>query len=140
MLTIHSGDSGTGRAVAVSGDRIVAVGTADELRAAHPLARVREWHGTLGPALVHAAPVPDAPSPRERIHALLRLGATAVVDEYLTDPAVRAAAARGGLTRVPAGSEPPALVPGGRADLAVFDAGGGCVATVVGGRLVHRRA
>ncbi|MDJ0341978.1 hypothetical protein QMK19_10285 [Streptomyces sp. H10-C2] len=139
MLTIHASDSGE-RAVAVSGDRIVAVGTLGELRAAHPLARVRAWRGTVGPGLVHAAPVPDAPSPRERIHALLRFGATAVVDGYLTDPGLRAAAARGGLARVPAGSVPPALVPGGRADLAVFDADGVCVATVLGGRLVHRRA
>ncbi|MFE2674232.1 imidazolonepropionase-like domain-containing protein, partial [Streptomyces hygroscopicus] len=63
-------------AVAVDGDRIAAIGPLDELRRAYPRARVREWPGELGPARVHEGPVPDAPSPRERIHALLRRGGT----------------------------------------------------------------
>jgi hypothetical protein len=35
---------------------------------------------------------------------------------------------------------PPALITTGRADLAVFADDGSCLATVVAGRLVHRRA
>ncbi|MEU5282516.1 hypothetical protein N7925_14130 [Streptomyces sp. CA-278952] len=84
------------------------------------------------------------------------------------DPALRTAVARSGLVRVPPSPAPPGppdldpfatggdlartagapLTVGGRADLAVFDvpdeaalrAGGtrACVATVLGGRLVHR--
>ncbi|MET7766349.1 hypothetical protein [Streptomyces sp. NPDC005336] len=125
-------------AVAVDGDRITAVGPLDELRRTHPTARLRQWPGELGPALVHEGPVPEAPSPRERIHALLRRGATAVLAEHLTDPELRAAAHRGGVAVLDR-PRPPALVPAGRADLAVFDADGACLATVVAGRLVHRR-
>jgi len=39
------------------------------------------------------------------------------------------------VSRVPA-----TLAPGARADLAVVDGSGECVATVIAGRLVHRRA
>ncbi|MEU9791648.1 hypothetical protein AB0E27_13660 [Streptomyces sparsogenes] len=125
-------------AVAVDGDRIAAVGPLDALRGAYPRARVRQWPGTLGPGLIHDAPVPDAPSPRERIHALLRLGATAVVAARLTDPELLAAARRGGVAVLDR-PRPPALAEGGRADLAAFEADGACVATVLAGRLVHRR-
>ncbi|MDW6060795.1 hypothetical protein SAZ11_25765 [Streptomyces sp. FXJ1.4098] len=125
-------------AVAVDGDRIAAVGPLDELLRAYPRARVRHWPGTLGPGLVHDAPVPDAPSPRERIHALLRLGATAVVAARVTDPELLAAARRGGVAVLDR-PRPSALVETGRADLAAFDADGVCVATVLAGRLVHRR-
>lgn len=130
-------------AVAVSGERIAAIGPLDELAAAYPDARVRRWPGTLGPALVHDGPLPPAPTPRERIHAVLRLGAAAVLASRLdAEPeadALRTAAARGGLA-VLSSARPPALVPTGRADLAAFTADGRCVATVVAGRLVHRRA
>ncbi|MEU4897898.1 hypothetical protein AB0B12_36485 [Streptomyces sp. NPDC044780] len=125
-------------AVAVDGDRVAAIGPLDELRRAYPRARVREWPGELGPALVHEGPVPDAPSPRERIHALLRQGATAVLARHLGDPELRAAAHRGGIAVLDR-PRPPVLAPAGRADLAVFDADGACLATVVAGRLVHRR-
>ncbi|WP_086860580.1 imidazolonepropionase-like domain-containing protein [Streptomyces milbemycinicus] len=124
-------------AVAIDGDRIAAVGPLDELLQEYPRARVRHWPGTLGPGLVHDAPVPDAPSPRERIHALLRLGATAVVAARVTDPELLAAARRGGVAVLDR-PRPSALVKTGRADLAAFDADGACVATVLAGRLVHR--
>jgi len=125
-------------AVVVAGDRIAAVGPREELLAGYPEGRLREWPGRLGPARVHTGPVPEAPTPRERVHALLRLGATTVLAEHVTDPELRAAALRGGL-RVSARPPRPALLPTGRADLAVFDEDGRCVATVVAGRLVHRR-
>nr|WSZ97748.1 hypothetical protein OH820_20670 [Streptomyces sp. NBC_00857] len=128
-----------GGAVVVSGDRIGAVGTYDELRARFPRARVRKWAGTLGPALVHDGPLPEAPSPRERIHAVLKLGAVAVLERYVTDPGLHSAAERVGVMVLPAARRP-AIADMGRADLAVFDADGRCVATVCAGRLVHRRA
>lgn len=128
-----------GGAVMVSGDRIGAVGTYDELRARFPRARVRKWAGTLGPALVHDGPLPEAPSPRERIHAVLKLGAVAVLARYVTDPGLHAAAERVGVIVLSAAGRP-VIAETGRADLAVFDGDGRCVATVCAGRLVHRRA
>ncbi len=142
MLTIHAGapgEDGAATAVAVSGDRIEAVGPRAELLARYPAARVRDWPGRLRAALVHDAPVPLAPSPRERVHALLRLGATAVSAEHVTDPALQAAVTRSGL-RTPVAPLTLGLIPTARADLAVFDAEGECVVTVLAGRLVHRRA
>ncbi|MEV6704716.1 imidazolonepropionase-like domain-containing protein [Micromonospora wenchangensis] len=135
------GDGGplSGWAVLVDGDRIEAVGPVGELTQAYPTVRVRRWPGTLGPALVHDGPLPPAPTPRERVHALLRSGVGAVLAAHLTDPAVRAAAARNDVAVLDA-ARPPALTVGGRADLAVFAADGRCLATVVAGRLVHRRA
>ncbi|WP_433284104.1 imidazolonepropionase-like domain-containing protein [Micromonospora sp. CA-244673] len=126
-------------AVLVSGDRVEAVAPLDELTGAYPGVRVRRWAGVLGPALVHDGPLPPAPTPRERVHALFRRGAAAVLADHVTDPALRAAAARNEVA-VLATARPPALVVGGRADLAVFAADGSCLATVVAGRLVHRRA
>ncbi|WP_229405696.1 MULTISPECIES: imidazolonepropionase-like domain-containing protein [Micromonospora] len=126
-------------AVLVTGDRIEAVAPAGELTAAYPGVRVRRWAGMLGPALVHDGPLPPAPTPRERVHALFGLGAAAVLADRVTDPGLRAAAARNGVALL-ASARPPELVTGGRADLAVFADDGSCVATVVAGRLVHRRA
>ncbi|MFI7435335.1 hypothetical protein [Micromonospora haikouensis] len=126
-------------AVLVTGDRIEAVVPADELTVAYPGVRVRRWAGLLGPALVHDGPLPPAPTPRERVHALFRLGAAAVLADQVTDPGLRAAAARNGVALL-ASARRPELVTGGRADLAVFADDGSCVATVVAGRLVHRRA
>ncbi|MFC4149210.1 hypothetical protein ACFO0M_23410 [Micromonospora mangrovi] len=128
-----------GLAVLVTGDRVEAVAPLAELTAAYPRVRVRRWAGTLGPALVHDGPLPPAPTPRERVHALFRLGATAVLAAHVTDPELRVAAVRNDvavLDRV----RPPALLVTGRADLAVFADDGTCLATVVAGRLVHRRA
>lgn len=126
-------------AVLVDGDRIAAIGPRDELVAAYPQVRVRRWAGTLGPALVHDGPLPAAPTPRERVHALFRTGATAVLAGQVADPDLRAAAIRNGVVMLDT-VLPPAVVEGGRADLAVFADDGTCLATVVAGRLVHRRA
>ncbi|MFG1880903.1 hypothetical protein [Micromonospora sp. NPDC049102] len=126
-------------AVLVDGDRVEAVGPLAELTEAHPEVRVRRWPGTLGPGLLHDGPLPAAPTPRERVHALLRRGVTAVLAEHLADPALRATVDRSDLL-VLAGPVTPSLVTGGRADLSVHDADGTCLATVVAGRIVHRRA
>ncbi|MCW3843563.1 hypothetical protein ONA70_26010 [Micromonospora yasonensis] len=148
MRTIHAADllrptptdePMSGGAVLVAGDRIERIAVLDELTAAYPDVRVRRWAGSLGPALVHDGPLPPAPTPRERVHALFRAGVGAVLDAHLSDPALRAAAARNGLA-VLARPRPPALVVGGRADLAVFADDGSCLVTVIAGRLVHRRA
>ncbi|MGK5632304.1 imidazolonepropionase-like domain-containing protein [Streptomyces sp. URMC 123] len=125
-------------AVAVEGDRVAAIGPLDELRARFPAARLREWPGTLGPALLHDGPLPPAETPRERVHAVLKRGAAAVLAEHVAEPALRAAAERAGLA-LPVRPAPVALVESGRADLAAFDEDGHCVATVLAGRLVHRR-
>lgn len=113
-----------------------------------------------------------AGSVRRGLQHLLRYGTTHLAGPF-TDPVVRTAVARSGLTEIPAppaaaltpGTEPDLdpltravsladavfgpLTVGGRADLAVFDVrneaalyasgAGVCVATVLGGRLVHRR-
>ncbi|MEU5910852.1 hypothetical protein [Micromonospora sp. NPDC047527] len=148
MRTLHTapllrrtpgGEPVPGHAVLVGGDRIEAVGPLTELTEAYAGVRVRRWPGTLGPGLVHDAPLPAAPTPRERVHALLRRGVTAVLAEHLTDPALRAAVDRSDLL-VLLESVPPHLLAGGRADLAVHDADGTCLVTVVAGRIAHRRA
>ncbi|MET7483045.1 hypothetical protein [Streptomyces sp. NPDC005538] len=136
MLTIHTADEGG--AVAVEGARIAGVGTLAEVQARFPGARVRSWPGVLGPARVHEGPLPDAPSPRERIHAVLKTGATAVLAEHVDSPELRAAAERNDVV-ILARPRPVALVVLGRADLAVLDGTGACIATVCAGRLVHRR-
>ncbi|PSM38906.1 hypothetical protein C6Y14_35015 [Streptomyces dioscori] len=128
-----------GGAVAVEGDRVAATGALEELRERFPGARVRVWPGVLGPGLVHLGPVPDAPSPRERVHALLKLGAVAVLAEYADTADLRGAAERNGVVVLPR-VRPAVIVEAGRADLAVFGGEDGvCLATVCGGRLVHRR-
>ncbi|KXK61828.1 hypothetical protein AWW66_11630 [Micromonospora rosaria] len=146
MRTIHAGtllrttpdaEPRPGQGVLVSGDRVEAVGPLDELTGAYPQVRVRHWAGTLGPALVHDGPLPAAPTPRERVHALFRLGVAAVPAARLTDPDLRAAALRSHVA-VPATPAPRVLTVGVRADLAVFAPDGTCLATVVAGRLLHR--
>ncbi|MFI1484614.1 imidazolonepropionase-like domain-containing protein [Streptomyces sp. NPDC020747] len=125
-------------AVAVEGDRVAATGALAGLQERFPGARVRRWPGVLGPALVHRGPLPDAPTPRERIHAVLKLGAVGVLEEYADTAALRAAAGRNDVV-VLSQVRPAEIAAGGRADLAVFDEDGVCVATVCAGRLVHRR-
>ncbi|MEU2734020.1 hypothetical protein ABZ656_00790 [Streptomyces sp. NPDC007095] len=147
MLTIHTADELRvswdadplkDGAVAVEGDRVAGTGPLDVLLERFPGARVRRWPGVLGPALVHEGPLPEAPSPRERVHAVLKSGATAVLAEYADTPDLRAAASRNEVAVLPRTRET-AIVDAGRADLAVFDADGACIATVCAGRLVHRR-
>lgn len=147
MLTIHTADELRiswdadplkDGAVAVEGDRVAGTGPLDVLLERFPGARVRSWPGALGPALVHEGPLPEAPSPRERVHAVLKSGATAVLAEYAATPDLRAAASRNEVAVLPRTRET-AIVDAGRADLAVFDADGACIATVCAGRLVHRR-
>ncbi|MCX4882855.1 MULTISPECIES: hypothetical protein [unclassified Streptomyces] len=125
-------------AVVVGRDRIGAVGTFEELRERFPGARVRRWPGVLGPARIHEGPLPDAPSPRERIHAVLKLGAVAVLEDYVDSPELRAAAERNDVIVLPR-TQRTAIRQTGRADLAVLDENGACIATVCAGRLVHRR-
>jgi predicted amidohydrolase YtcJ len=151
MLTLHAvagssdsdaGDAaGDGLAVLVEGERIADLGTAARLRAEYPAARVREWPAgaRLSAGRLWTGPLPDAPSPRERVYAALREGATALLGADLSPAAeLRAAARRSGVP-VLDGPREPRLAVGERADLTVLDGGGGCLATVVAGKLVHRR-
>ncbi|MBW8799498.1 MAG: hypothetical protein JF597_39760 [Streptomyces sp.] len=126
-------------AVAVVQDRIAAVGPYEELRERFPRARVRTWPGALGPARLHDGPLPAAPSPRERVHAVLKRGAAAVLERYVDSPELRAAADRNDVVVLLGTPSESALVRSARADLAVFDEAGECIATVCAGRLVHRR-
>jgi cytosine/adenosine deaminase-related metal-dependent hydrolase len=135
LLTLHTGSDGT--AVAVDGERIAALGPAAELEAAYPQARVRRWDGAVMAGGLHRGALPDAPSARERVYALLRSGATAAEPAAFADPELRSAAHRNGLAT---DGHTPVLAVGGRADLTVLAADGSCLATVLGGRLVHRRA
>ncbi|MGW3105545.1 imidazolonepropionase-like domain-containing protein [Streptomyces sp. NPDC001100] len=132
MLTIHTADEGG--AVAVEGARIAGVGTLADIQARFPGARVRSWPGALGPARVHEGPLPDGPSPRERIHAVLKSGATAVLEKYVDSAELRSAAKRNDVQIL----THPTAADQGRADLAVFDEAGTCIATVCAGRLLHR--
>ncbi|MER7973951.1 MULTISPECIES: hypothetical protein [unclassified Streptomyces] len=127
-----------GDAVVVTGTVVEAVGPLARLTERFPAARVRRWPGVLGPARLHEGPLPEAPSPRERVHALLKSGAVEVLGEHLDSPELRAAADRNDLV-VLSGARPPAISESGRADLAAFDETGTCVATVCAGRLVFRR-
>ncbi|KIQ63308.1 hypothetical protein TR51_31890 [Kitasatospora griseola] len=101
-------------------------------------------------------------SARRGLQRMLAFGATAVTGPF-DRPSVRTAATRSGLHVLPGDGTPGALDPldgrplgtavhraltaGGAADFAVFDArtledverGAGCLATVLGGRLLHRR-
>ncbi|MER6159809.1 hypothetical protein ABT147_30385 [Streptomyces sp. NPDC001868] len=148
MLTIHAADEVRygwdadaervkDGAVVVDGDRVRAVGPLTEVQQRFPGARVRHWPGVLGPGRIHEGPLPDAPSPRERVHAVLKSGAVAVLAEHAHTPELRAAAQRNDVVVLP-GTRPMTISDTGRADLAVFDFGE-CVATVCAGRLVHRR-
>ncbi|GAB7103644.1 hypothetical protein JCM4814A_19580 [Streptomyces phaeofaciens JCM 4814] len=147
MLTIHAADQLRRTwdsepiergAVVVEGNRVAAVGPLEELRRRFPAARVRSWPGVLGPGRIHEGPLPDAPSPRERVHAVLKSGSVAVLARHVGSPELRAAAERNDVVILP-GPRPTAIEPSGRADLAVLDETGACVATVCAGRLVHRR-
>ncbi|CAM5449582.1 hypothetical protein SALBM311S_04522 [Streptomyces alboniger] len=148
METIHAADEvrwtwdGTepvkDGAVAVDGVRVAAVGTLAEVRERFPGARVRRWPGVLGPARIHEGPLPEAPSPRERVHAVLKAGAVTVLEEYVDSPELRVAADRNDVVVLPR-TQPTVIRESGRADLAVFDETGVCIATVCAGRLVHRR-
>ncbi|MFF5494670.1 hypothetical protein [Streptomyces aquilus] len=148
MRTLHAADEVRytwataepikGGAVLVEQNRIAAVGTLAELRERFPDVRVRTWPGVLGPARIHEGPLPDAPSPRERIHAVLRSGAVAILEEYADTPELRAAAERNDVVVLPR-AQWTLLRQTGRADLAVFAETGECIATVCAGRLVHRR-
>jgi hypothetical protein len=62
----------------------------------------------------------------------------AVLEQYADSPELRAAAARNDVAVLPS-AHTPTLRETARADLAVFDKTGECIATVCGGRLVHRR-
>ncbi|MGG2462206.1 imidazolonepropionase-like domain-containing protein [Streptomyces sp. RGM 3693] len=85
-------------------------------------------------------------SARRGLQRLLAAGTTSLAGPF-TRPAVRTAVQRSGLRqtggRAVAPEGPPhpvaALAPGAPADFAVFAPDGTCLATVLAGRLVHRR-
>ncbi|QJT03374.1 hypothetical protein G9272_26405 [Streptomyces asoensis] len=103
MLTIHA-DS-RGRALAVEGARIAETGPLEQLVAAYPSARVRQWPGILTPGLVnpHGTELLEGayhPDPREAEE----LGAEPLTGDALTalapDDARWGASARRGVQRM----------------------------------------
>ncbi|MFG2290469.1 hypothetical protein ACGFOU_30870 [Streptomyces sp. NPDC048595] len=76
-------------------------------------------------------------SARRGLQRLLAAGTTALAGPFAR-PAVRTAVQRSGLAELP-GPGARALTVGGPADFAVFAADGSALATVLAGRLVHRR-
>lgn len=82
-------------AVAVDGDRVVAVGLRDVVRAAAPAARVREHRGVLAPGLVDARAVLEPGREREGVHALLRAGTAGAALSGASAAGLRAAASAG---------------------------------------------
>ncbi|GAA1916378.1 hypothetical protein GCM10009716_27050 [Streptomyces sodiiphilus] len=108
----------------------------------HPDPREADELGSepLTGAALAALPMDDtrrAGSARRGVQRLLREGVTSVSGPF-THPAVRIAVERSGLVVRPSGRVP-APAAGGRADFAVLDDFGACLATVLAGRLVHRR-
>ncbi|MCS0639099.1 hypothetical protein NX801_26340 [Streptomyces sp. LP05-1] len=167
MLTIHRPPSGD--SLLVDGDRIVAVGPYEELAAARGAgARTREWAGSLAPGryepdavrLLETLYWPDpreadelgtepfpagrtamtdtrwGGSARRGLQRMLGRGVTAVAGPFTRAP-VRTAVQRSGVL---VGAVAPPPVVGGRADFTVLAGDGSCLVTVVGGRLVYRRA
>ncbi|MEU0407297.1 hypothetical protein ABZ307_05635 [Streptomyces griseorubiginosus] len=158
-----------GGAVLIEGRQIAAVELYDDLVAAHPSARVRRWPGVLTPGLVephgpelleqayHPDPREDlgdepltgealsaltmtdarwGASARRGVQRLLAKGTVAVTGP-LRRPAVIDAVHRSGLAIEPGPTES-LLLPGADATFAVFHTTE-CVATVIQGRLLHRR-
>ncbi|CAM5623169.1 Amidohydrolase-related domain-containing protein OS=Streptomyces antimycoticus OX=68175 GN=SANT12839_054380 PE=4 SV=1 [Streptomyces antimycoticus] len=81
--------------------------------------------------------MPDAPSPRGADPRPAAAGRDRPVPHTTSGTRSCAWAPTGGITVLDR-PRPPVLAPAGRAELAVFDADGACLATVVAGRLVHR--
>ncbi|MFK0292060.1 imidazolonepropionase-like domain-containing protein [Streptomyces sp. NPDC090442] len=114
----------------------------------HPDPREAAELGTepLTGAALAALPMTEArwgASARRGLQRLLAAGTTSLAGPF-TRPTVRTAVHRSGLretvtpARTPAGA-PRRLTPGAPADFAVFAPDGTCLATVLAGRLLHRR-
>ncbi|GGU64013.1 hypothetical protein GCM10010211_31380 [Streptomyces albospinus] len=76
-------------------------------------------------------------SARRGLQRLLATGTTALTGPFIR-PAVRTAVQRSGIEELP-GPRPRPLTTGGPANFAIFASDGSCLATVIAGRLVHRR-
>ncbi|MFI9270759.1 imidazolonepropionase-like domain-containing protein [Kitasatospora sp. NPDC052896] len=148
-------------AVLVRGDEVAALGRYEELAAAHPRARVREWDGRLTPGLAHPyggpllehryhpdpreglgeQPLPLPPgldqaalggSARRGLQRMLAHGTTALAGPF-EQPAVRTAVSRSGLLVVVPFGPPFAGEPTGD-DLPGFEAAVPYGVLEVGGR------
>ncbi|QHC20372.1 imidazolonepropionase-like domain-containing protein [Streptomyces sp. GS7] len=76
-------------------------------------------------------------SARRGLQRLLATGTTSLTGPFAR-PAVRTAVRRSGIEELP-GPRPLPLAAGGPANFAIFAPDGTCLATVIAGRLVHRR-
>ncbi|MFI7010485.1 imidazolonepropionase-like domain-containing protein [Streptomyces sp. NPDC050145] len=105
MRTLHA-CAADGSAVLVDGERIAALGSADELVAAHPGVRVREWPGILTPGLLnpYGPEILEGtyhPDPREAdTYGTTPIGGERARAIFRADPSRVGASARRGVQRL----------------------------------------
>ncbi|SDL21595.1 imidazolonepropionase-like domain-containing protein [Streptomyces indicus] len=103
MLTLHVTGSS---AVLVDGDTVAALGSPEELTAAHPSARVRRWPGLLTPGLLnpYGPEILEStyhPDPREaEKFGTLPIGGERARELFRTDPSRLGPSARRGVQRL----------------------------------------
>lgn len=105
MLTLHVTDA-DGSAVLVEGERVAALGSYEELGAAHPGVRVRRWPGILTPGLLNPYG-PEIlehtyhPDPREAdTLGSVPIGGARAREIFRADPSLLGPSARRGVQRL----------------------------------------
>ncbi|WP_372345144.1 hypothetical protein [Streptomyces sp. KL116D] len=105
MLTLHA-TAADGSAVLVEGERVKALGPYEELAAAHPQARVRNWPGILTPGLLnpYGPEILEGtyhPDPREADrYGTAPIGGERAREIFRADPSRLGASARRGVQRL----------------------------------------
>ncbi|MER7171254.1 imidazolonepropionase-like domain-containing protein [Streptomyces mesophilus] len=103
MLTLHATDDGS---VLVDGDTIAALGSYEDLAAAHPAVRVRRWPGILTPGLLNPygpeiLETTYHPDPREAgTYGTTPIGGARAREIFLAEPARLGPSARRGVQRL----------------------------------------
>jgi cytosine/adenosine deaminase-related metal-dependent hydrolase len=105
VSTLHT-CAADGSAVLVDGERIAALGSVEELTAAHPGVRVREWPGILTPGLLnpYGPEILEStyhPDPREAdTYGTTPIGGERAREIFRAEPARLGASARRGVQRL----------------------------------------
>ncbi|MEU6845238.1 hypothetical protein ABZ930_25515 [Streptomyces sp. NPDC046716] len=103
MRTLHATDEGS---VLVEGGRVEALGSYEELAAAHPEVRVRRWPGILTPGLLnpYGPEILEStyhPDPREAdTYGTVPIGGERAREIFRADPSLLGASARRGVQRL----------------------------------------
>ncbi|WP_329118820.1 imidazolonepropionase-like domain-containing protein [Streptomyces sp. NBC_01465] len=106
MLTLHTAEASPEAAVLVDGASVAAIGTYEDLAAAHPDARVRRWPGILVPGLLNPYGLEILegtyhPDPREADEfGTVPLGGERAREIFRADPSRLGASARRGVQRL----------------------------------------